>query len=56
MNVFELAFWSFLLWVLFLLARWASGMTGLNQWLVYVIVVIVVLGGMEIAGRLRKRE
>jgi hypothetical protein len=56
MNLFELTFWAILMGLAFLLARWISAWIGMNTWLVFGAVLIVLLGVCELAGRWRRES
>lgn len=56
MNVFELLLWGALAALVFLLARWVSGQTGLQVWLVFVAALAIAVAVLELVGRVRARR
>ena len=56
MNVFELAFFSVLLGLIYLLSGWLSGLMGVRRLILLPLLVLAVLAGLEIVGRRRGRR
>jgi hypothetical protein len=56
MNIFELAFWGGILWLLFLGSSWLSKQLEINQWVIFPILVVLAFVSFEIVGRYRRKK
>jgi len=56
MNIFELAFWAGIVWLLFMGSTWLSEQVDINRWIIFPVAVVVVLCALEVGGRVRRKK